>query len=175
MKTSLDLWRPDFWRSSFRSPPREQMRDMLRFQDRMDQMFEEAFSSFPTAFEPLETTAIATPYYDIDTNDQQYLLTFDIPGVPKENLKVEVSGDQLMVSGERKAEHRQKMLGKEATHKAAGTFYRSLTIPNDVDADKINADYKDGVLSLVLPRTGAVKGKQILIGEMGAAKPQKAA
>jgi len=184
MKTSTLL--PEVFSSSplNRWSMRSPFRDFARMQDRMDRMFNEmwntAMGDFPMsaltsgpASWPTETSAAGyfTPSCDIQTNDQQYLLSFDLPGVSKENLKVELIEDQLIVSGERKHEHHEKLEGTETRERSYGRYYRSFTLPGDVVKDKIQASYQDGVLQIALNRTGEMKTHAIAISDKPIALP----
>lgn len=92
------------------------------------------------------------------------MVSFDMPGVKKEDIKIEVHGNQLVISGERQREVKEKdgeaTLRHERLH---GKFERTFTLPSSINADKIEAHYEDGVLSVVLPKAEAAKGRAIQI------------
>ena len=107
---------------------------------------------------------------DISENDSQYRLSFDVPGVRKEDLKINVRDNMLVVRGERKEEHEGK--GKHSHHseKFYGAFERSFTLPAGVMAEQIAADYKDGVLWVTVPKPVAAKGHAVKIRDATAHK-----
>lgn len=109
-------------------------------------------------------TAGFVPTCDIQENQSQYVVSFDMPGVHKEDIKIEVQGNQLMVSGERRHEmssgDRESALRRERSY---GKFERTFTLPQSVQTEKIEAHYENGVLNLVIPKAEAAKGRTIQI------------
>lgn len=99
-----------------------------------------------------------TPTYHIRETDSEYILSFDVPGMREEDLQVEASGNQLKVRGER---HEKATNGKGEYHRSYRT---ALTLPNDVDPDKISADLENGVLEVRVPKSEEGGGRKIQIG-----------
>ena len=93
---------------------------------------------------------------NIEEVDNGHLMSFDLPGIPKDNIKIEVANNTITITGE----------GEEKDDKnfSVRKFQRSFTLPAGIDADKIEADYKDGVLHLMVPKSEAAKPKQIKVG-----------
>lgn len=139
-------------------------REMHRLQHQIDQMFEDFFniSSPSEQFfrESLQKQGF-TPFCDTDETDSHYLLSFDLPGVKKNDVKIELTDNQLSIAGERKGESKRK----ESSERFYGSFYRSFTLPSNVDPDKIEASFEDGVLQISIPKTQISPGKQIPIKE----------
>lgn len=104
-----------------------------------------------------------SPSCDIEEGDQHYVLSLDVPGVRKEDIQVELRDSQLLVSGTRKREVRQEKGAMRFSERVFGQFSRSFSLPPNVDASKVEADYRDGVLKLVLPKSEAAKPRQIRI------------
>lgn len=103
------------------------------------------------------------PACDIDQTDTHYMISFDLPGVAREDVKIEVRDHQLYVSGERSSESR-KAEGESVSHERyAGSFMRSFTIPESVKADQVQASLVDGVLRIAIPRGEAAQKKMIPI------------
>ncbi|NCO36238.1 MAG: hypothetical protein AUJ92_17425 [Armatimonadetes bacterium CG2_30_59_28] len=102
------------------------------------------------------------PACDIYETDEEVVITADLPGISKEDVKIELTGDSLTLSGERphRAEKREGYHRLERVH---GTFYRAFTLATEVDIEKIKATFDNGVLTLKLPKSDAVKPKQITI------------
>lgn len=94
-----------------------------------------------------------TPSAEVDEEEGHYLLSMEIPGVAREKLKVEFHEDRLLISGERREEK----------------FQRSFSLPQGIDADKVEAQYQDGVLQVYIPKVEAAKPREIKIG--GVANP----
>jgi HSP20 family protein len=110
------------------------------------------------------------PSCDVKEIKEHYLLSFDMPGVKKEDIKIEVQGNELVISGERQREMREQ--DGEATlrvERSYGKFERSFTLPATIAADKIEAHYENGVLNVALPKAEAAKGctVQIQTGQGG--------
>jgi HSP20 family protein len=127
------------------------------FQDLVDSFFENG----PAATRP---AAYATPL-DIFEEENQFEVYLDVPGLSRDELKIGVDGDTLTVKGERAA---RAQTGDERHYRSVerwtGAFSRALTLPPTVDTTRIEAQLKDGVLKLVLPKKEASKARQINIG-----------
>lgn len=114
--------------------------------------------------------SVIRPNIDISGDEKQYFVTVEVPGVEEKNLHVEVENDSLRIYGEKRYEQRSKSNEAKAEGKAEdegkpenglsyyrversyGSFHRALTLPEDVDASRIAASHKDGVLTITLPR-----------------------
>lgn len=101
------------------------------------------------------------PLVDIVEDDNQYVITAELPGLKKEEIKVGVQDDVLTISGERKYEKEEKNKKFHRIERAHGSFSRSFTIPENSDGDTVSAEFKDGILQVHLPKTETVKPKQI--------------
>lgn len=157
MKTLLDIWRPE------RSNPWQEFNSLQR---RMDLFFENFGSEVDFA-----------PACDFEETDDAYLISIDVPGMTKDQLQVELSGNTLTVSGERKEEKKEEKAGRRSTERFHGRFERAFTLPQISEGEKVEADYKDGVLSIKLPKSAEAKAKtrKIQIGESKSASTPKIA
>ena len=101
-----------------------------------------------------EATAVETwaPRVDISEEDTAVLLTAELPGVSKDDVKVELKDGVLTLSGEKKSEHKEEKNGFYRSERVYGSFTRSFTVPETLDAEKIEAEYANGVLRLTLPK-----------------------
>ncbi len=115
----------------------------------LDRMFDEFWGRTVP-----DTTAVETwaPRVDISEEDNAVLLTAELPGVSKDDVKVELKDGVLTVSGEKKSEHTEEKPGFYRSERVFGSFTRSFTVPDTLDAEKIEAEYADGVLKLTLPK-----------------------
>lgn len=116
-------------------------------------------------FQPTTTsTEFFQPSCDVQETKDHYLLSFDMPGVKKEDIKIDVQGNSLTISGER---HREvKSENTESTwhfERSYGKFERSFSLPSTVATEKIEAQYEDGVLNIALPKAEVAKGRTIQI------------
>jgi HSP20 family protein len=134
----------------------EPFRDMLNLRADMDRFFKSFFSSLPE-----DKEGLWAPIIDIEEDNENYIVRAEIPGMKKEEIKVTVRDNLLTVSGERKHEKEVKEKTYHRIERSYGKFKRTITLPSAVDADKIKASYKDGVLNITLPKPESVKPKQI--------------
>lgn len=104
-----------------------------------------------------------SPLVDITEDDHEYLFKADLPEVKKEDLKVAVENGVLSVSGERKTEAEEKKKKYHRIERFFGTFERTFMMPDDADATKIMAEFKDGVLRVHLPKSPIAKPKPIAV------------
>jgi HSP20 family protein len=101
------------------------------------------------------------PSVDIEEQDDKYLIKADLPGVDKQDIDVKLENGMLSIRGEK---HTESETGKGKRHRSErfhGTFSRSFTLPDSVDADKVDANYKDGVLVLSIPKMEQAKPRSI--------------
>tara|TARA_B110001454_G_C12723192_1_gene435854 strand:+ start:20487 stop:20969 length:483 start_codon:yes stop_codon:yes gene_type:complete len=104
------------------------------------------------------------PTCDINETKEHYLVSFDMPGVRKEDIKIEVKESTLFVSGERHKEVRESSAQATLRHERTyGKFERSFELPNTINVDKIEAHYDDGVLNIALPKAETAKGRSVHI------------
>jgi len=108
------------------------------------------------------------PSVDVEEDENKFLLSFDLPGVSKKDINIEVHENQLYVTGERKSESKTR----SHSERVYGKFQRVLTLPTNVNTDRIEAKYEDGVLTLEVPKAENAKPRQIKIGE-SSSKPTK--
>ncbi|MEX0906175.1 MAG: Hsp20/alpha crystallin family protein [Balneolaceae bacterium] len=106
-----------------------------------------------------------SPDSDITEDENEYMIRMDIPGMSKDDLKVNYMDGRVTVSGERTKEEKEEKKDYIRRERYHGSFYRSFTIPEAVEEDKIEASFKDGVLKLIVPKTEVVKPKAIKISE----------
>jgi HSP20 family protein len=99
------------------------------------------------------------PATDVIETDKEIVLKAELPGVKKEDVSVEIEGDTLTIKGERKEEKEEKGKKIHRVERFYGSFMRSFTLPENVDAKAIAAEMKDGVLEVHLPKTAAPERK----------------
>ncbi len=104
------------------------------------------------------------PSCDVSESKDNYLITFDVPGVKKEDIKIEVHDSKLVISGERQREFSEQDGGNTLRHERFyGKFERSFILPSTVAAEKIEAHYENGVLNVAIPKAEAIKSRTIEI------------
>ncbi len=104
-----------------------------------------------------------SPSVDIAEDDKEYCIRAELPGLKKEDVNVSFENGQLTISGERKQEQEQKGRRFHRVECSYGRFNRSFTLPVDTKPDQIKAEFKDGVLSVRVPKAESVKPKQITV------------
>jgi len=108
-----------------------------------------------------------SPSVDILETENELVLKADLPEVKLEDIEVRVENNTLTLKGERKFEKDEKAKGYHRMERAYGTFVRSFTVPTTVDAEKVGAEYKNGVLTVKLPKKEAAKPRQVKIEVKG--------
>ena len=103
------------------------------------------------------------PSCDLQETDDHYLLKFDLPGVNRDDIQVEMKDNQLFVSGERKEESNENEGSRHFFERIYGKFSRVFTLPTAIESEKIEASYKDGVLHIALPKAANAKPRRIEI------------
>ncbi len=102
-----------------------------------------------------------TPALDVYDDKDHLVVKVELPGMKKDDIEISMHDGTLTVSGERKTEHEEKEGQSFRSERYFGKFQRSLTLPTAVDAGKIKASYKDGVLTVDLPKAEEAKPKHI--------------
>ena len=116
-------------------------------------------------FDPEDRAQKFTPFANLAETETSYELTLDLPGVDAEDVSVELNDGKLVIAGERKSDTAQSGKTFHRVERRYGKFRRVLSIPNPVNEDKITAEYRDGVLSVVLPKSEKIKVKKILVNK----------
>lgn len=101
------------------------------------------------------------PVVDISEDEKSYLIKAELPEVRKEDVRVTVENGILTLTGERKFEKEEKNKKYHRIERAYGTFARSFALPENIDASKVNASYKDGLLTVAVAKSERAKPKQI--------------
>ncbi len=119
-------------------------------------------SELATADENLDEQ-VWTPRVNISENDNEYVLELDVPGIKKEDIKISLKENRLMIEGERKYKKEKEDRNWVRREAFYGKFQRSFLLPNDVDSGKTDAKFKDGVLTITLAKREESKPREISI------------
>ncbi|HDM35659.1 MAG TPA: Hsp20/alpha crystallin family protein [Candidatus Syntrophoarchaeum butanivorans] len=136
--------------------------ELRRMQEWMDRVFGELYEEtrlLPAPGEEVERTAV--PSVDLIDKDDKLLLKADMPGISKDGIKVEIKGDRIEISAEAKKEEEEKEEGYIRRERRYTRYYRSIPLPEKVDPEKVEASFKDGVLSIEMPKVEAKEVKRI--------------
>lgn len=127
---------------------------MRRLSDDMERIVEDTWGArrFPRLFRALEAPETRwTPDIEAFERKGEYVVRADLPGMTKDNVKIEISDGELVIQGERTEEKEQKEKGYYASERSYGAFYRALPLPDGVKIDEAKATFKDGVLEIAMP------------------------
>jgi len=113
------------------------------FNSMFDRVFNDSYNSRPSRFRP---------DVDLFENDKSYEIHLSVPGMSKDDFKIDIKENLLTISGERKFEKKTDEKNYRSIETQYGSFVRSFNLPDHVDATKISAEYKDGLLELVVPK-----------------------
>src|SRR5690606_1340736 len=119
----------------------------------IDQWFNEFGNRFGRLPIQHELPFVASPPVDVVEKDGAYEITAELPGISEPDLEVKCTGDTITIKGEKKEEKEEKKKDYYLSERRFGTFRRSFRMPEGTDPDKIKATFKDGVLTLTLPKT----------------------
>ncbi len=156
MNRDIELWTPDRWR-----PMLSELFSTPRAFDRMADNFFRHWRPRGWGM----GRGVITPPCDDEERDNHYLITMDLPGIAREDLKIEIQDNVLSVVGERKVEKKEDTKTRHLEERSYGGFRRYFTLPSVIEAAKVEADYKDGVLRIALPIAEAVRSQLVKIGE----------
>ncbi len=132
---------------------REPAKSLETLKREMDRLFDKFFEAIPFSEQEF------VPSVDISETDQDIIVQAEIPGVNPKDLDISLNGRLLTIKGEKKSEHEEKRENFHKIERKYGAFSRTLELPADVDPDKVEAVYKDGVLKIKLPKIES--GKKI--------------
>ena len=133
-------------------------RDLLSIRDNFDRMVQDLFDR---RWDVSESMGELTPAVNIEENENEYIISAELPGVEKKDVKITFEDGALSISGEKKVENEDKKDNFHRIERRYGVFSRSFAIPSSIVIDKIDASFKDGVLRVVLPKAEEAKPKQI--------------
>jgi HSP20 family protein len=107
--------------------------------------------------------AAFAPRFDVKEDKGEYLLSADLPGVKPEAVEISLDGDRLRVAGHREAVRKEETQRTFLSECSYGSFSRLFTLPGGVDAERVSASLKDGVLTLVLPKKPEAQPRKIAV------------
>ena len=135
-------------------------RELEEMSDRLNRMFSRTSTGSKNGKEAL-TVADWTPTVDISESEGEYLIKAELPEVKKEDVKVTLEDGVLTLTGERRQEKEEKNTKYHRMERSYGSFVRSFSLPELVDETNVKAEYKEGVLSLRLPKSEKAKPRAI--------------
>ena len=139
------------WR--FRSP----LEELYRMRHQLDQMFEDSRTPYERA------GAGVFPLTNLSEDKDSYYVRAELPGVKADELDIQVTANNIAISGERKIAAQEEGARYHRREREAGTFSRMIGLPGDVNTEKVEAKLVDGILTVIVPKAEAAKPKQISI------------
>lgn len=141
-----------------------------------DQAFQEPFFQWPVfRAQPMFEAAAWLPGVDVFKRDDRLVTRIDLPGMKKEEVKVEISDGQLVISGERKSEAEEKKEDYYRCEREYGSFYRTVPLPVGAKVEDVKATFTDGVLEVSVPLPARVRAEATKVPIEEAAAPPAAA
>lgn len=139
---------------------RDTLRDLQNMTDRVDRLL--AGRNMPSAGRD-EAMALVdwAPAVDVMETDEEFQIRAELPGVEKKDVKLSVENGVLLISGHREQEKEEKGKRYHRIERAYGNFARSFTVPEAVDSEKVTADFKNGLLTVRLPKSEKARPKSI--------------
>lgn len=131
---------------------------VARFQKEMNRLLEDFFGE--TAEERAPAEMMRVPSVDVIDRDNDILIRAEMPGIDKDKIQVQATNDAVMIKAEMKQEAEEKKENFVRRERRMGVFQRLIPLPNEVRPDQVKANYKDGVLEIVLPKSEQAKMKQ---------------
>jgi len=147
----------------------EPFREMVSLRDAMNSLLQGSFVR-PTAM--LGDGSAAMLPLDIAETDNEFIVKASLPGVRPEDVQITAQGDTLTIRGETKAEEEKKGVHYHLRERRFGQFQRTVTLSTPISADKAQAQFENGVLTLILPKAEEAKPKQIKVAGKTQSQPQ---
>lgn len=132
------------------------MRDLLRWDP-----FQEMLPSWP--FESAMAPSFM-PAFEVKETKDSYIFKADLPGCKEQDVDITLTGNRLTISGKRDVENRQQNENYHLYERSYGTFSRSFTLPDTADMNRANAEMKDGVLTVTLPKRSEAQPRKLTVG-----------
>ena len=136
-------------------------REFNTLQDRMNRLFRDSYGN--EGREESLTTSTFAPPVDVYEDEHNITLKIEVPGIDEKDIDVRLENNTLTVHGERKFEKEEKEENYRRVERQYGSFTRSFTLPNVVDAENVSANYDKGVLKIKLAKKAEAKPKQIKV------------
>lgn len=142
--------------------PWNPLQDLMVLQDRMNKLFEDATQRRAQSEAEIADEVETADWYpaaDITENDSQFMITVDLPGIDRAALDIDVDDNRLTIKGTRNIE----TTPQQRIERPRGRFIRTFGVPGSVDQSRISAEFKDGVLDVILPKQAQHQAKRVEI------------
>ncbi len=149
-KSDAEIVPKDYW-----TTPMALMHDM-------DRLFDEFRSEWESTFLPprhLAADLVRQPLVDLSDNGKEYVVKAEVPGIDKDDLDIQVTENSIEISAETKREEKEEKTGYVRRERRYSSFYRSIPLPDAIVTDKAEADLKEGILTVKLPKAEPAEKK----------------
>lgn len=146
-----------------RQPTMYRRENVWDFMSDVEKAFDELWRQPGSTTSTADIAPRFTPPVDLHESDDGYLISVDLPGVNEKDIKIDVSNGRLSISGERTHERREEGKGFRRFERAHGRFERAFQLPQDVNQEKIQARFENGVLEVLVPKTEVAKPRSIQV------------
>ncbi|MDW6021545.1 Hsp20/alpha crystallin family protein [Mesorhizobium sp. BAC0120] len=144
---------------SFRRPAVFERDPFLSFRQQMDRLFDDFFAPMESQGQTLSLRAGGWPSIDMHETDQAYEVEAELPGLEQKDVEVNLRDNSLLITGEKRNEHKEETGGRHYTERSYGRFERMIPFDVEVDPDKVEARFKNGVLSVKVPKNPKASSK----------------
>ncbi len=143
----------------------EQEHPLVSFHRDINRLFDNFFSDFGSKWSWPLTGRIGdfAPRVDVSEDEKEVKISAELPGMDAKEVKIEATKDTLRISGEKKEEVEKKEASYHRVERSWGKFQREFALPSEVDPERVDARFKNGVLTVTLPKTESVRGRRIEI------------
>ena len=160
------------WRPRWGITPWRPFREMEEMERRLDEIFGRPFLPREWRRFPVEEKEWL-PAVEMFEKEDKFVVRAELPGMRQEDVDISVTDDTLTIKGEKKSESEVKEENYYFSERAYGSFFRSIAIPSNVDAKKIDACFEDGVLEVSMPKAAEVKPRKVTISAKKKEKTSK--
>ena len=136
-------------------------RDLVTIRDKMNRLFEDAVTQRGEEKELVSSSW--APAVDIYEDESQLVLTAEVPGLSEKDVEIKIEDNVLSIQGERKLEKETREENYHRIERAYGSFYRSFTLPNYIDQEKIRAEHENGVVKITMPKKPELQPRKVKI------------
>jgi HSP20 family protein len=132
--------------------------ELNRMRSEMESLFGRLAESLPTSFGPG-----VFPLINVTEDNDRLYVRAELPGVKADELEISATGNSLSIGGERKVAPESEATSYHRREREAGAFRRTITLPADIDSNRVEAHYNNGILAVTLPKAELAKPKQITV------------
>lgn len=136
-------------------------RDLVSLREKMNRLFEDAVTARGEERDMISSTW--APSVDIYETENAIIMNAEVPGIDEKDIEIKIEDNTLTINGERKLEKETSEENYHRIERSYGSFYRSFTIPRQIDQDKINAEHDNGVLRITMPKKPESKPKTVKV------------